>query len=547
MLTYLKQVLKSLSRKEKEFVFIVSFTVLLITLIPLAFSWVRSSDDYFTGGTFIAAADKMVYLSQIEEARQGNALVHNLYTSEPQIGYLSPLWTGLGWFSRATKLSPLFTLHFFRIIFGFIFLYLLYLFISQIFSSVKWRKITFLALSFSSGLGIFTVIRPWTAENMYNYFGTDIWFSEGNTFLTLFHSPLFILSQICLLLIFWWTIARLTSAKYTEAAAIGLIGGFLGFIHPYDIVIIFSVLLVWFAVKTVQKKEWFWPVFLKLIIVLFISFLPIGYFFLLKYFSPGFAGWAIQNITLSPRIYNYMIGYGLIFILFLFGVYPAWKSRNRYFNFLAIWAIVSWLLLYAPLQSQRRLGNGLHMPMVILAIFGLVVILNKLKQLWLFKIVNKQYIIKTTAILILVFLAISSNLFLIGAEFFYHALKGFYITQNEKEAIIWFKDNLKTTEVILSKNTIGSIIPAISGRYVYLGHGHQTNNWLIKKYDVEEWFFKDNQGDALKYRWLLREGIDYLYHGSREMALGNFNPDEKSYLEEVYKNQEVTIYRIKVK
>lgn len=521
-----------------------SIVILLITLIPLTLAWILAGDNYFTGGTFIAASDKMVYLSQIEEARQGNFLLHNLHTSEPQIGYISPIWVTLGWFSRLTTIPPLVTFHLFRIVLGFIFLYLLYLFITQLFSNIKWRKITFLVLALSSGLGIFTVVRPWTAENMYNYFGVDIWFSEGNTFLTLYHSPLFILSQICLLLIFWWMIARLNSAKYREAALIGLIGFFLGIIHPYDIVIVYSICSVWFIVKVFQEKYWSWPNFLKLLIVFFISFIPIIYYFTLKYLSPGFAGWAIQNITLSPRPYNYMIGYGLIFILFLLGVYPAWKSKSKYFNFLAIWAVVSWLLLYAPIQSQRRLGNGLHIPMVLLAILGVMVLLNKLRKYSFFRLLGKQYFIMLSIVTILAFLAISSNLFFIGAEFFHHTFGGFHLIKSEKNAIIWLKDNLKESDLILSQNTIGTIIPSISGRYVYLGHGHQTNNWLIKKYDVEEWFFKDNKYDQLKYKWLTREGINYIFFSWRERALGNFRPEEKDYLQKVFEEDEVEIYKV---
>jgi hypothetical protein len=486
----------------------------------------------------------MVYLSQIEEARQGNFLVHNLYTSEPQIGYLSPLWVTLGWFSRLTAIPPLFTFHLFRIIFGFIFLYLLYLFISQIFSDTKWRKLTFLILCFASGLGVFTVIRPWTSDNMYVYFGTDIWFSEGVTFLTLYHSPLFILSQICLLLIFWWLIIRLEIASFLETIIMGLIGLFLGIFHTYDIIIVFSISSVWFILKAFIERRFIWSSFFKLAIFYSITALAGFYFIILKSLSPGFSGWAVQNVTLSPRPLNYMIGYGLIFILFLFGIRPALKGKNKYLFFLGVWAIVQWFLLFIPSQFQRKLGNGLHLPLVLIGMFGLTIIWEKLKQSDLINWLKNKHIIKAMSISVIIILLFSSNLFMFGAEFFYHLKWAFYLSPGEKPAMNWFKDNLTSQDVILSENTAGSIIPALTGRYVYLGHGHQTNNWDIKLYEVEKWFYQNNQYDQTKLQWLKKNRIDYVYYSSRERGLGNFQPQEKSYLKNVFKDDDTEIYQV---
>ena len=105
---------------------------------------------------------------------------------------------------------------------GFVFLFLLYLFIANVFKLIKWRKIVFLILSFGSGLGIFTLRGNWSSEYLYEHLGTDFWVSEGNTFLSLFHSPLFILSQLLIFLIFWWVIERLAKSGWGEVIGVGL-------------------------------------------------------------------------------------------------------------------------------------------------------------------------------------------------------------------------------------------------------------------------------------------------------------------------------------
>ncbi|MBU1130894.1 hypothetical protein KJ840_02065 [Patescibacteria group bacterium] len=536
--------MKIINIKKRKFIISIIVLVLIITLLPYIGVY-NSNKDYYTGGTLVGAADKMVYLSQIEEARQGYFFIHNLYTSEPQAGYFSPLWASLGWFSGITKLPPLFTYHLFRVIFGFIFLYLLYLFVSKIFLKETWRKIAFVTLAISSGFGFFTFFINYILKNPNGYFGADIWYSEGNTFLTLFHSPLFILSQICLLLIFWWTIARFKIAKYPEVIGMGIIGCLLGFFHPYDVFIAFFILSVWFIVNIIKNKLWPWPDFFKLVIFFLISFASIFYFFIFRIFSPGFAGWAEQLVQLSPPPHNYMAGFGLIFIFFLFGISPAWKSKNKYLNFLAVWSLTSWLLLYMPLSFQRRLGNGMHIPMALLAVLGAAVLLDKIKKTKLYYKINNKFTIKIVILIIFIFLMTSTNLFFLGLNYHFFSIGEFHLTKGEKEAIWWLKENSDKSDIILSQSQMGSIIPSIAGRFVYLGYKIQTNNWLIKKYDVEEWFFKDNRGDKLKARWLSREGIDYLYYGSREMALGEFNPQNKEYLKQVFQNSEVAIYQVK--
>src|SRR3989344_6997888 len=351
------KILKGLSKGEIKFVFLMIFLILTLTVIPLIFGYSTApADKFYTNVPFLAGADRMVYLSQMEEVSQGRLTFHNLYTSEEQpVGIFSPLWFSLGWLKRLTGLSSLFIFHLSRIILGAVFLFLLYLFLARIFKEVKWRKIVFLILSFGSGLGIFTLGANFNPDYLYERLGTDFWISEGNTFLSLYHSPLFIFSQLLILVIFWWAIERLNKARFWEVLGVGFLTLILGLTHPYDLIIVFSVLGVWFIVKCLLLKKWFWPLFFKLFIIGLIGGAAFAYFYYLKLNNPAFAEWLKQNVTLSPKIGNYIIGYGLIFVFYILGIYRAVKSRNkprtpptslgvrgRYLFFLGIWSIANW-------------------------------------------------------------------------------------------------------------------------------------------------------------------------------------------------------------
>lgn len=543
MFKFIKEIYQRLTKPEKKFLLAATLLVLFLSSVTFLYGLFIEGNKFYTGYSLINGADKMVYLSQIEQARQDRFLLYNLYTSEPQIGYFSPLWLTLGWFSRLTTISPLFTYHLFRAILGFIFLYLLYLFISQIFSSIKWRKITFLVLALSSGLGVLSLNGVWTPENIFKNLGTDMWIVESNTFLSLSHSPSFILSQICLLLIFWWTIERVKIANLKSVLAIGLLALFLGIIHPFDLIIVYSILVVWFMFKTFREKQWSWPIFLKLLVIFVISFFPIIYFLLLRHYDSTFAGWAAQFITLSPKLFNYLVGYGLIFIAFIIGLYPAFKSKNKYLNFLLVWAVVSWFLLYLPLPMQRKLGNGMHIPMVLVGMWGVWFAVKKIKEL---KIrVNKW--LKFITVTIVIILLLSSNIFILGFELvvFKPRPAPFYWSVELEQAFMWLRVNSPRDSVILAVYKTGTIIPAYTGRISYTGYEFQTINYKEKRDQVEKWFYNSNINDEQKELWLREEGVDYILWGELEKIYGDFQPGNKDYLEPIYQNQKVGVYKVK--
>ncbi len=212
--------------------------------------------------------------------------------------------------------------------------------------------------------------------------------------------------------------------------------------------------------------------------------------------------------------------------------------------FLGVWAIISWFLLFSPIQFQRRLGNGLHLPMVLIGCWWFFRVCQRWQGTWAerwWKNFKLNYLLAG----LVIFLLVSSNLLLIGAEYFASRyLKIFYLSVPEKQAMLWLKDNLRPGELILSSAKKGNLIPALSGRLVYLGHGHQTNNWPEKKAKVEEWFFKSNGSDEQKARWLKAAGIDWLFFGPSENALGDFNPQAKDYLQPVFKQGKITVFKV---
>ena len=80
MLKIWQKIYKRLKKSEKRFLYLVILLTLLISSIPLVFGLLSSNSElFYTGSGFVGGADKMVYFSQIEDARQGSFLLKNLF------------------------------------------------------------------------------------------------------------------------------------------------------------------------------------------------------------------------------------------------------------------------------------------------------------------------------------------------------------------------------------------------------------------------------------------------------------------------------------
>ncbi|MCX6785157.1 MAG: hypothetical protein NTV81_04530 [Candidatus Komeilibacteria bacterium] len=518
--------------------------VLLVVIWPYFLAVFNAGNDYYTGVNIWAGADKPIYLSQIEQARAGHWLLKNLYTAEPQsYVQLSPVWLALGLAGKITTLSNVAIFQLGRILSALLLLIVLANFLKKIFASLFWRNLALLMVCFSSGLGLLS-FQPFTEDlAQFGWFGTDLWISEGNTLLTLWHSPLFILSQLVVLVIFWWLAdGWLKTTKQVWWGSLLIL--LLGLTHPYDLVLVAGVGFVWWLYLVLTNQFEAWPSLSRAWPLILAGFISGGYMIWLTVSQPAFWGWAEQNVTQSPAIWNYVTGYGLLVPLALIGAVVAWRSKNNWQRFLVVWATVQWYLLFLPVSFQRRLSSGLHLVMAILATFGFYYIWTN----WLGK--TKSEVVKFLSRTIFG-LVVFIGLILTTGYYFYadwltvraHSAR-MYLPADEYQAMRWLKDNQLETETVLADMVTGNTLASVTGKLVAVGHGHQTVNSQEKFWFVERIFYAVNDQDQLKKAWLKANRVGYVYVGPLERALGNFQPEQKNYLQPKFQNQSVTIYQV---
>ena len=148
-------------------------------------------------------------------------------------------------------------------------------------------------------------------------------------------------------------------------------------------------------------------------------------------------------------------------------------------------------------------------------------------------------------LVILSILFFSSTLFQMSVDYFIYTDKRLfaYVDQEVVDAANWLKSIDKDKIIFNSAENVINILPAYSGRKVYVGHGVETPFFRQKQIEVD-WFFSVNRDEGIEKDFLGKRGIDYIFYGDSERRLGDYDPSSKAYLEEVYSNDLVQIYQI---
>jgi hypothetical protein len=480
----------------------------------------------------------------IDQASQGSLLLSDLYAAIPHTPVVRPVWTLVGWVGGLLRVGPPVAFQLVRLALIPIFFCATYLFLAAVFSQERVRKLSLVFLAASSGFGFFFIHR--LVQNPLNYnrgafqWPMDLWVPDINTFLTLHTSPHFIAATILLLVIFLQLLLFLRRPLWRYAIVAGLGGGLLFLIHPFQIVKIFAILGVFgimrcLALGRIERKlAGFGAIFLGL------SSPAIGYYVWLLRTDHLTLLRTLQNINPSTPPWLTLVALGGLGIGAAVGLTLLIRRRQLIdpaMLLLAVWAVVQFGLLYAPLSYQRRMVLGFHVPLVCLTVIALVAAQSR----WPGQV--KKFLPQLVMLGILLFLP--SSMFALAADVmvFQQARELSYLHIDEKTALDWLRQESPTGSVVYSAVKTGLVLPAYSLRSSYVGHAVETPDYVGRKLEPN-WFFAVDRPEEIERAYLERRGINYLWYGRREQELGTFNPAMKNYLEPVVELPTVTLYQV---
>lgn len=537
----------SFTKGDWKFLWIIFSVVVVLTFLPIFFGYLTTPPDkVFLFKPNVNGGDFVVYYSYIEQIKGGNFLFKNFFTSEAQpIHVFNTFWLLAGLFAKIFNLSAPFAIQILRFLFIFPFLIAAYYLLSFFFEDSFKKKVCFIIFIFASGLGGVFSLDPQIQDKF-----LDLFVPEAFTFLTLYTEPHFILSLILFISIIFLSIKALSDYKLKYSLLVGLFSLILFSFHPYHVYSVFLILFSFGVVEYFIRTKLNFNYIKHFIIVSLLSLPSILYQLWTIISIPAVYQHLLQNVTLTPSLQIVIISYGFLIPLAIIGSVLIIKNKQRSHLelMLVVWFVCQLFLLYLPVKTQIRLSEGLQFPIAILVTCGIFylkdIFVQKIKNSNLLNSMIHQKISLNMFLIYLFFVLffVSSATVLYTDILLYSAqYKSFYISKAEYESINWL-NNTPENSIILSSYYTGNVIPGFVSRQVFIGHSHETANFKEKEKETQDFFKKYDASQRLSF--LKENNINYLFWGPEEKLGANFNPNDDNFLQKVYENGEVSIYKV---
>ncbi len=537
------------TRSEWRWVLAWILVILIITSVPYLVGWLRSTPNRVFGGFAFAIEDGYSYLANMNEGAKGLWLFQLPYTSEPHtptIFYIFYLL--LGKFSALSRLSTPLVYHLARLICDAILLVVVYRFIALFTAWRPVRRIAFLLIAFSGGLGWLLILTG--QVNWLNSAPIDLISPEAFTFLILYGFPHLALARALLLLGFICLWRPDSTWHLSYALRAGMSWLLAGFLVPFIIVVAGAVSLLALIASSIQRRQIQWPAVRAYLLAGLIASPIAVYSFIIFSFEPVLSVWSAQNLILSPHPLHYALGYALIGTFAAIGIVKTWR-HHRIDARLLLWLMIVPFLLYIPFNLQRRLIESWQVPLGFCAAIGLVyAVLPAWSRSRLMKRLtrHRRYTVHGLRSWLL------AGIVLLSATTYALALAEQSLRMiaqvdlgfregAELAALRWLDERVTYNDVILSSYNTGNFLPVVVGARAFLGHGPETAYSDAKRALVAQ-FYDASTSDDWRREFLRQWPITYVFFGPLERKVGQFNPAQVDYLALAYAQDGYQIYRV---
>lgn len=527
-------------RSEIYFLIILSLVLMLYEILPLLYGYLmRPAGSIFTWITPINPTDIHVYFAYLREAMGGKITFLDFFTTEPQsIGVLNIFWLALGKIERFIHVSPAAIFHGARLALIPLAVFLIYLWSRLVFSKVFFRMMAVIFAIFGTGWGVYFL----ESSPM------DLYAAEGYPYFTFINSPHFVFSYICYLgtlLLFFY---GLTHNKFILSASAGLVALIFFQFHPYYSIPIYLIIFGFSLLLLILGRLSLFQVATHFFLFVFLSITSFYYHAYLTLFDPVNAIRNAQNITLPGPFAVMIVSLGIFFFGLILAAWYLFRAQrvSSAIIFLSCWAIIDFALLWSGLNFSRRFIQGLIIPLSFLIVY-------LIEQKWaLIRPVFKTHPFILVISTVLVFFPTTVPRSFLNFKFYtslylhigsFSSLQLSYIDSDRAAMFVWLRNQKLGSMRILSGEINGNLIPGQTGQISAVGHRGETLNMIEKLREVEE-FYRINDSDDRKISLLQDLRITHILFTSLEDNMGDFNPNEKSYLKLVREEGTAKIYSV---
>jgi len=361
--------------------FLAGLAFMLATMLPYYDGLAHApSGTSFTWVHTLNGSDLQAHLALIARAQRGELLLKNNYTVDlPNRGLFRPLFLVMGLVSRATG-SPIAAFHATRVLLGALLLAVLYAFARSLGYTEFRSRLVLLLAAIGSGLGwLFGRFLP-------DGLSPDLAQAEATIFASLYDSPHFAFPLLlwCASLlglrrsILLAADPSVSRARFLLPAVVaGAATSLLLFEHPFDTITCFAVafLTMMWGFRSVTRSR---MAEIGCCYYAIAAIAPAVVQVTVR-LDPVLQLYARQNEMPSPPPLAYLVGFGLLWPLSLYG-FIAIRRRVSFAWVLLGWSVAGYLFVYVPVPYQRRMAEGWQIPLVLLGAAGLGAILERVRE-----------------------------------------------------------------------------------------------------------------------------------------------------------------------
>ncbi len=511
------------------------------TTLPYLLGWVVQDELWRFTGFVVSIEDGNAFIAKMLSGTAGDWLFRTPYTAFPQQGFLIFLpYILLGKLAGApgTHEKLVLLYHTFRFLAGLLAILATYDLIAFFVRPVRDRRLGLVLAVVGGGLGWLLVLLG--TEKWLGSLPLDFYSPESFGFLSLYIYPHYALARALLL---WGLLAYLGAAARpdggTSLPAAGLRVGvlwllaaltqpFTGMVAGMVVVIYLLVLAGWQLLRAARRLATDWPRLWEMAQLGFWAGLLPAPFILYNLVSsrldPFLKQWTEQSQFASPHPLHYLLAYGLLLPLVIPGARRLWRAADWRSKLPVAWALALPALAYAPVSIQRRLPEGVWVALVVLAMAGL----EGRSRRW--------------AAFLALALPSTALLLLGGALQVRQPAEPAFRPAAEVAVFRCLAEQLDGRQaVVLSTYDSGNPLPAWAPAYVVLGHGPESVGFAETEGKITA-FYQSRTTDDERLAWLQEMGIDYVFWGPHERALGAWDPGSASFLSPVCQAGDYGIY-----
>ena len=554
-------------KHRRGFTLAVGTAILVATCIPLLLNALGTP----SGGVFVWAVgflpDTIGNLMFARQAAEGSFLFADLYTSEPHTASLfNPLFLMLGWFQGVTGLSPTLALQLLRLCSGVLLLAGIYRMTTRLFNSTPERRFVFLAVMLTGGLGFLAFIFPAFGSS------ADIRGPEITTFFSLYHQAHFTVALALITFMAVLFISAIERCSIPHSIGAGFLYLLLISVHPYDAPIPVVAGLLWIVLRWKLNDT---PIPWKPFVVFALIPLPIiVYDWHLVNSIPVFREFYQDGLVAKPwPLSDYILGWAFAIPFALVGAVRIIKSRESAWLFPLSWVMVTPILVFLPTPSARRVLEGFHLFLSLIAVRGIL----SLRPFASPARRSALYICLAVASLSSVYVmardvyaaAFSRSLsrqsvqlhegvmsipvagkydrFFAGTPWMrgliINEADRYYLPADLLKMISVLAESKHSKETVLAIHETGLFIPIYSGMKVFTGHFGETLRFRSKNAAIRALISGEMSDEARRY-FLADSGISYIVWEPRMERLGKWRPAGKPWLTSKYRAGAYTLYKI---